>query len=51
MAALAALIGAASAPLGLAIAWWKDVPAGPSIVLAAAALFALSSLGARLAAS
>ncbi|MBV9992779.1 MAG: metal ABC transporter permease [Alphaproteobacteria bacterium] len=49
MAALAGLIGAASAPLGLALAYWKDIPAGPAIVLAAAALFGLSSLSARLA--
>jgi len=44
MALIAAGIGAASAPLGLALAWWTDAPAGPSIVLAAAALFALSLL-------
>jgi zinc transport system permease protein len=49
MAALAAFLGAVSAPLGLALAYWKDIPAGPAIVLAAAALFGLSSLGARLA--
>lgn len=47
MAVLAAAIGAASAPLGLAAAWWKDIPAGPAIVLAAAALFALSATAAR----
>jgi len=47
MAVLAAAIGAASAPLGLAAAWWKDIPAGPAIVLAAAALFALSTSVAR----
>lgn len=48
MALAASLIGAASAPLGLALAYWKDIPAGPAIVLAAAALFGLSSLSARL---
>jgi zinc transport system permease protein len=47
MAVLASLIGAASAPLGLAASWWKDIPAGPAIVLAAAALFALSQLASR----
>ena len=48
MAALAGLIGASSAPLGLALAYWKDIPAGPAIVLASAALFALCGLAARL---
>jgi zinc transport system permease protein len=48
MAALAALVGAVSAPLGLFAAFQIDAPAGPSIVLAAAALFVLSSLAARL---
>jgi zinc transport system permease protein len=47
MAVLAGLIGAASAPLGLAAAWWTDIPAGPAIVLAAAAIFALSGLAAK----
>ncbi|HWA91336.1 MAG TPA: metal ABC transporter permease [Rhizomicrobium sp.] len=46
MAVLASLIGAASAPLGLAAAWWQDIPAGPAIVLAAASLFGLSQLAA-----
>jgi zinc transport system permease protein len=49
MAILAALIGAASAPLGLAAAYVRDIPAGPSIVLAAATIFAATSLGARVA--
>jgi zinc transport system permease protein len=40
MALLAAGIGAASAPLGIAGAYFTDAPAGPSIVLAAAAIFA-----------
>lgn len=44
MALAAALFGAAAAPLGIAVSWWQDVPAGPSIVLAAVALFALSSV-------
>lgn len=42
MAVMAALVGALAAPLGLGLAWWKDIPAGPAIVLAAAAMFALS---------
>jgi zinc transport system permease protein len=49
MAILAALIGAASAPLGLAAAYVRDLPAGPAIVLAAAAIFVSTSLGARMA--
>ena len=47
MAILAAIIGALAAPLGLAAAWWKDIPAGPAIVLAASAMFAASMLVAR----
>ena len=49
MAVLAALIGAMSAPLGLGAAYVRDIPAGPAIVLAAAAIFLATSLGARLA--
>jgi zinc transport system permease protein len=41
---LSAAIGAASAPLGLSAAFATDIPAGPAIVLAAAALFVVSSL-------
>jgi zinc transport system permease protein len=48
MALIAAVIGAISAPLGLAGAYLTDAPAGPSIVLAAAALFFAVSLTARL---
>jgi zinc transport system permease protein len=48
MAILAAFIGAASAPLGLGAAYLKDVPAGPAIVLAAAAIFLSTTLGARI---
>jgi zinc transport system permease protein len=47
MAVLAALIGAAAAPLGLAAAYVVDAPAGPAIVLAAVVLFACSSLVVR----
>ena len=43
MAAIAATIGAVSAVGGLACAWLFDIPAGPSIVCAAAAIFALST--------
>jgi len=48
MALIAALIGAAAAPLGIFAAFAFDAPAGPSIVLAAAALFVVSSFAARL---
>ena len=48
MAIFASLIGAASAPLGIAAAWYTDAPAGPAIVLAAAAIFLLTSLAATL---
>lgn len=49
MALIAALIGAASAPLGVAASYWKDIPTGPSIVLAAIAIFLVTTLGARIA--
>ncbi|HVU20585.1 MAG TPA: metal ABC transporter permease [Rhizomicrobium sp.] len=49
MALIAALIGAASAPLGVAASYWKDIPTGPSIVLAAIAIFVTTTLGARIA--
>lgn len=42
MAVLAALIGAAAAVLGLYASLYLDTPSGPSIVLVAAVLFALS---------
>lgn len=44
MAAIATLGGIASVMLGLTAAWEFDVLAGPAIVCAAAALFALSTL-------
>ncbi len=44
MAGFAALIGAASALAGLAASYRFDTPAGPSIVAAAAAAFALSNI-------
>jgi zinc transport system permease protein len=49
MALLAALIGAMSAPLGVAASYWKDIPTGPSIVLAAIAIFLLTTLFAKVA--
>lgn len=48
MALWATAIGALSAPLGLGAAYVADAPAGPSIVLAAGALFILTHLLARL---
>ena len=43
MAGLAVAIGAASSLLGLCLSLWQDTPAGPSIIVAAAAAFALSA--------
>ncbi len=48
MAGLAALLGALAAPVGLGIAYAADAPAGPCIVLAAGAIFALSAIVSRL---
>jgi zinc transport system permease protein len=48
MAVLAALTGALAAPLGLAAAYLVDAPAGPCMVLAAGAIFAVTSIAARL---
>ena len=48
MAVLAALVGALSAPFGIGAAYLIDAPAGPSIVLAAAALFVLTHAGAAM---
>ncbi len=45
MAGLAAALGSAAALGGLAAAWHLDTPAGPSIVCAAAAIFAAATLG------
>ncbi|MCR6628884.1 MAG: metal ABC transporter permease [Magnetospirillum sp.] len=42
MAALAAVLGASSVVLGLAGSWRFDTPSGPSVVVAALALFTLS---------
>ncbi len=46
MALGAALAGALSVGIGLRAAWALDAPAGPAIVVAAAALFALSRIAA-----
>ncbi len=42
MAILASALGSLSVILGLALSWHFDTPAGPSVVLSAAALFLLS---------
>ena len=47
MAVLAVLIGAAASLGGLQLSLWQDTPAGPSIVAAAAVLFALSAMFGR----
>jgi zinc transport system permease protein len=46
MAAVAALIGANSALLGLWASWTWDTPAGPSVVTAAGALLIAANLAA-----
>lgn len=46
MAIAASVIGALAAPLGIGAAYMTDAPAGPSIVLAAAAMFLLSMFAA-----
>lgn len=47
MAVMAALIGAVSSVAGLQLSLWQDTPAGPSIIAAAAVLFAMSALFGR----
>ncbi len=47
MAVLAAGIGALSAVSGVAISWQLDTPTGPSIVSAAAFIFAVSQIASR----
>ncbi|WP_318518790.1 zinc ABC transporter permease subunit ZnuB [Photobacterium leiognathi] len=44
MAALASVLGAIAVCLGLAMSWHYDTPAGPSVVVSAAAMFMLSQL-------
>ncbi len=48
MAALAVLIGAAATLAGLHLSLWQDTPAGPSIIVAAALIFAAAALAGRL---
>jgi zinc transport system permease protein len=48
MAALAAIIGAIAAISGLAVSYLADTPTGPSIVVAAAVLFAAINIAAKL---
>ncbi len=47
MAVLATIIGAISALGGVQLSLWQDTPAGPSVIVVAAALFALSALFGR----
>ena len=47
MAVIAVVIGAGSALAGLQLSLWQDTPAGPSIIAAAAAIFALSAMFGR----
>ncbi|WP_297481333.1 zinc ABC transporter permease subunit ZnuB [uncultured Photobacterium sp.] len=42
MAVIASIIGSISVVIGLAMSWYYDTPAGPSVVVSAAALFMLS---------
>lgn len=44
MVGVAIVIGAASGVGGLGLSLWQDTPTGPSIIVVAAALFAMSSL-------
>lgn len=43
MIVLSSVISALSGLAGIAVSWWLDLPAGPSIVLCAGALFALTN--------
>jgi zinc transport system permease protein len=47
MALAAVAIGAGASLLGLQLSLWQDTPAGPSIIAAAAGMFALSALFGR----
>lgn len=47
MAVLATLLGAGAALAGLQLSLWQDTPAGPSIIAAAAILFAMSAMFGR----
>jgi len=48
MAAIAIGIGAAASLIGLQLSLWQDTPAGPSIVSAAAIIFALAAIFGRI---
>ncbi|MEY4696712.1 MAG: hypothetical protein RIT14_1140, partial [Pseudomonadota bacterium] len=48
MALIATLIGAGAALVGLWLSLWQDTPAGPSIITAAALIFALAALLGRM---
>ncbi|VDC28645.1 metal ABC transporter permease [Pseudogemmobacter humi] len=48
MAGLAVAIGVVSVVAGLQLSLWQDTPAGPSIIVAAAAIFALTGALSRL---
>jgi zinc transport system permease protein len=48
MAGFAVLIGAGASLVGLQLSLWQDTPAGPSIVSAAALIFAASAVLGRL---
>lgn len=48
MAAIAIGIGAAASLIGLQLSLWQDTPAGPSIVSAAAIIFALAAMFGRI---
>lgn len=47
MVAFAGGFGVVAVSAGLALSWYQDTPAGPSIISVAAALFVLSNLAAR----
>ncbi len=47
MAGIASLIGALAVLLGLSLSWHFDTPAGPSVVISAAAMFMLSQAVSR----
>ncbi len=47
MAGMAIVFGAGASLLGLALSLWQDTPAGPSIVAAACAIFAVSAVAGR----
>jgi len=47
MAALASLIGAGASLGGLQLSLWQDTPAGPSIIVVAAAVFAVVAMARR----